>query len=151
MRVQRGVSATCLCSFAWNMVKSEIQHFLWKLGRMGVTHKHAHSPDFFTLYIIIFIRFRPNPNSSSYIYVKGCTLTVWMCGYYPATLAAVSVLKEDILLLMLHNPCKHTWSNSHPIWISSEFLARNGLDDSCTLACFQTRSVGLKPGTISQN
>ena len=38
-------------------------------------------------------------------------------------------------------PSKHARSNSHPIWIGLEKLAWNGLDDFCTLACFQIGSI----------
>ena len=38
-----------------------------------------------------------------------------------------------------------------PIQIGSEALARSGLDDSCTPACFQTGSIWLKPDPVTQN
>ena len=40
---------------------------------------------------------------------------------------------------------KHAGSNSHPILISLEALARSRLDDSCTPALFWTRSIWPKP------
>ena len=48
-------------------------------------------------------------------------------------------------------PSKHARSDLHLTEIGSEVLARSGLDDSCTLACFQIRSVWPKPDVISQN
>ena len=48
-------------------------------------------------------------------------------------------------------PSKHAGSNSHPIRIGSEALAKNGPDDSCSLACFWIGSVWPKPDTLSQN
>ena len=38
-----------------------------------------------------------------------------------------------------------------PIRIGSEALARSGPDDSCTPACFRTRSIWLKPDPVTQN
>ena len=49
------------------------------------------------------------------------------------------------------NASKHAGSDLHPVWIGWETFARNRPDESCTLACFQTRSVKPKPDTISQN
>ena len=42
-------------------------------------------------------------------------------------------------------------SDSYPVRIGWETLARSGPDDFCTLACFGTGSVWLKPDTVSQN
>ena len=44
-------------------------------------------------------------------------------------------------------PGEHARSDSQPIWISAETLSKSGPDDSCTLACFQTGSVWLKPNS----
>ena len=51
----------------------------------------------------------------------------------------------------IYVPSKHAGSDSHPVRIGWEALARSGPDDSCTLACFRTGSVWLKPATVSQN
>ena len=48
-------------------------------------------------------------------------------------------------------PSKHARSDLHPGRIGWEALAKSGLDDSCTMACFRTGSVWPKPGTVSQN
>ena len=48
-------------------------------------------------------------------------------------------------------PSKHTGSDSHPVRIGWEALARSGPDDSRSPACFRTGSVWLKPDTVSQN
>ena len=46
-------------------------------------------------------------------------------------------------------PCKHARPNLHPV--SWEAMAGSRPDDSCTLACFRTRSVWPKYDTISQS
>ena len=46
---------------------------------------------------------------------------------------------------------KHAGSDSHPVRIGWEALARSGPDDSCTPACFRTGSVWPKPDTVNQN
>ena len=53
----------------------------------------------------------------------------------PSTLSVVSILQHT---------SKHDGSNSHPVRISWEALARSGPDDSCTPACFRTGSVWPK-------
>ena len=48
-------------------------------------------------------------------------------------------------------PSKHAGSDSYPVRIGREALARSRMDDSCTPACFRTGSVWPKPDTVSQN
>ena len=48
-------------------------------------------------------------------------------------------------------PVKHARSDSNPIRIGSEALARSGPDDPRPPACFRTGSVWPKPDTVSQN
>ena len=48
-------------------------------------------------------------------------------------------------------PVNMPHSDSHPVRIGWEVLARSGQDDPCTLACFRTGSVWPKPDTVSQN
>ena len=69
---------------------------------------------------------------------------------YPVWLSkeAVSILKGvrtdwNVLGGFGHEnyPSKDATSDSHLIWIGSEALARSRPNDSCTLACFWTRSV----------
>ena len=47
-------------------------------------------------------------------------------------------------------PSKHAGSDSHPVRIRWEALARSGPDDSCTPACFRTGSVWPKPDNLPE-
>ena len=52
---------------------------------------------------------------------------------------------------MTEFPSKHARSDQHLIQIGSKVLARIGLDDSCTLACFQTGSIWPQNLTVIEN
>ena len=61
-----------------------------------------------------------------------------------ATMRCQTQRLQSLMWLM---PSEHAGSDLQPIWVSTEALAKRGPDDYCTLACFQTGSVWLKPDT----
>ena len=142
------VSLAPLCGMTLSFLSE--RHPLWTPS--DLTLRQFFFPEQYSCHVFCSVLLPSPPQVTVCLWIKLDVVSNYTgVGKVHVCMCACTCLEQPLDKILCCIPSKHAGFNLHPIRISLEALARSGPDDSCTPACFWTRSVRPKPDTVSQH